>query len=125
MYNRSNMKEENLEILKSDYKMFFEHFCYAHSAMEYLIKTTNRFLSNHKENYDYIYAENLDLYLLYFEKFYNILDNMMEEVENLSFAEHRTIFSSNITNIYDYVKIPDNYEQDILVDMNTTFDWNL
>ena len=85
-----------------------------------MVKYTNEYLTEYIKlhNFDKEFAEKVELNLLYFEKFYEVIDYVTELTENTNFNKLEIPKIKNLINIFDHFKFPDKYEKDIIVDMN-------
>ena len=110
----------NLEDLQTEYKYFEEHICMAHSYLECATSSLNKFIEYYSrtKHYDFLFAEKLEENLLYLEMFYENIDSVLEYIENISLLKLTLPQIDNIVNIANY--LPDNYEEDIMVDRNAS-----
>ncbi len=114
------MKKLDLIELQTEYKSFLEQLYSAHDSLSFLVKYTNEYLTEYIKlhNYDKEFAEKVELNLLYFEKFYEVIDYVTELTESTNFNKLKIPEIKNLINIFDHFPLPDKYDIDIVVDMN-------
>ena len=111
----------NFEKIRADYNDFFIGINTAHSILYHLICVLYKFLEEYKkDSYDEIFTDNIEINLANLECIFYTIDNVVELMENITLLETKlpTNHNTKIYNFYDYLKILDDYEQDIYIDIN-------
>lgn len=108
------------EELQTEYKIFLDQLYSIHYLLAYLVKHTNQYLTEYTKlnNSDKEFADNIELYLLYFEKFHESVDYITELADSLDFDKLKVPEIKNLMNISDYLVLPENYDIDVIIDMN-------
>ena len=110
----------NFEDIQTEYKLFFEHLYAAQGYMEWFFKNGNKFLQDYSKSKlcDKNFAEKLDEELLKLAVIYKNIDDTIDLLSDISIGEMEYSEQNNILNFDDYIKIPDDYDMDIYVDLN-------
>ena len=76
---------------------------------------------NKLHNYNEVFADNLELNLVYLKKYYQVLDDFIGYTENHSLLQSSQP-KAKICKLSDYIRLPEFYEEDIYVDFNDSID---
>lgn len=106
------------EDILSNYNDFIKHISYTNSLNNYLISNINQFLAGYykNENYNETFTDNLELVLANIESYYMLTDDAIELLENINLPILKSP-QAEIINFYDFIKIPEDYDTDMYVDM--------
>ncbi len=109
----------NYKDIQTYYKYFVECVSNAHSFSEFLMSDINKFLEEYYklDNYDEIFADNLELALANIENYYMMLENMEEYIENVNLPILK-LSQAEIIDFMDYIEIPENYDEDTYVNLD-------
>ncbi len=116
----------NFDDIQSDYKEFVNYMYSAYLLLSYLVRDINKFLLEYSKSkhFDEKFAYDIVANLLYLENFFNLTNEILEEIEKTTLANLKFPEINNVVNFYDYMKVPDDYEQDAYFDLNNPVDWN-
>ena len=118
------MKKRILNDIKTEYKTFLEHLYFAENCLQELAEHTNKYLYDYSrtKNCDKNFAENIEINSLYFDYFLEKINNIIDDIEEVSIQDLEEPKINNVVNIVEYLPVPDNYEQDIYADINNPID---
>lgn len=119
------MLKQNFENILLEYKEFLEYISLANSLSEELVENGNIFLKEYCKSlhYNENFAEEFEINLLYLENFYQRINDMFELIDNVNLSQLKMPEINNILYFDNYIKIPDNYDEDIFVDLNFPIVW--
>lgn len=114
------MNRQDFDNIKIEYKAFLENISFSYSYIEELVDFTNKFLSEYckSKHCDKKFAKELEINLLYLEKFHQNIDNIIEIIESVTLDKLTLPEIKNVFCLEDFISIPDDYDNDILVDLN-------
>lgn len=110
-----------LEDIQINYKTFIENTYCAYSVLGVIIDEINNLISEcYKfENCKEYFIDNLELNLVYLEKIYQYMNYVIENTENVAIPDMK-FPEAKLYNFDNYIQVPDKYEQDIYVDINSS-----
>lgn len=122
-----NFKTAEFKDLLIQYKSFIENIYDAYSYLDYSIMLLKNFLNNHYKlkDIDEDFACELELILSYFEKYYQILFPIINELEQFSLSDKRKReeLKLNCSNVHLFH--PKYYlDEDIYVPRDYQIDWD-
>ena len=104
--------------IQDDYNSFIKYVSFTNSLSRYLIANINKFLSEYYKlaNYNETFADNLELVLAN-KSYFMITDEAIKFIENINLPILQ-FPQAEIINFYDFIKIPEDYDIDMHVDIN-------
>ena len=120
------MLAQNLKNIKNEYKCFLENIYMAESFLDELLEHSGKLLSDYckYKNRDTNFAYKLEENLLYLEYISGEMKNLIECIDYITLQEIKIHCIHNFKNIHEQMFIPEEYEQDVYVDINNPISWD-